>query len=461
MRWGAAWIERRFIQPEEKDSGRVANDFWFLFGVDEGGRHRDDAPMKMGYILFVVAVWAGTSVSGDWTSFLGPHQQPRNDERGLNLDWSAEGPPLVWKRVGGSSYSMPVVAGERVIWFHRVGDEERVECVSLATGETQWQFVYPTAYVDRYGYNNGPRSAPLIHAERVYTFGAEGQLSCLELATGKMVWVRRLNDECKVAQHFFGVAQAPVIHDGVLLLNVGADGSVPGTGGVMGLEAKTGKTLWATGADPASYSTPVVRDVEGATRAFFLTRSGLQVVDPSSGRLIASTPFRSRKLESVNAASPVVWGNRVLVTQCYGAGTAVYALSGAQLAPVWEDKRVLGSHWCTPVLADGKVYSSSGRHESEAVTVCVDAETGRSQWVGPRGLGRSHLLHIQDRFMVLGERGMLTTIAVDSSAYKELSPRVRVIGTPAWAPPVVSQGRLFVRDDREIRCYDLRAKTPE
>ena len=410
---------------------------------------------RLGYFLLLGAC---TVQAADWTSFLGPHQQPRNDEVGLNLDWSSEGPPLLWKRVGGSSYSMPVVAGDRVIWFHRVGAEERVECVSLAAGETQWQFAYPSAYVDRYGYNNGPRSAPLIHGDRVFTFGAEGQLSCLELATGNKVWVRRLNDEFKVPQHFFGVGQAPVIHGGVLLLNVGGDGQVTGSGGLMGLDSATGKTLWVTGTDPASYSTPVVRKVNGAERAFFLTRSGLQVVDPADGRLVASTPFRSRKLESVNAASPVVWGNRVLVTQCYGPGAAVYALEGEQLEPVWADPRVLASHWCTPVLVDGKVYASSGRHESEAVTVCVDAETGESQWAGPRGLGRSHLLHIQNRFMVLGERGVLTTVAVDPKEYRELSPRVRVIGTPAWAPPVVSQGRLLVRDDREVRCYDLRVK---
>ena len=412
--------------------------------------------MKLGCVFLLSGLWAGAVFGGDWRSFLGPHQQPRNDEVNLELDWTAEGPPLLWKRVGGSSYSMPVVAGDWVIWFHRVGNEERVEGVSLATGETQWVHAYPSAYVDRYGYNNGPRAAPLIDNDRVYTFGAEGQFTCLALETGKLIWQRHLNNEFRVPQHFFGVGQAPVLHNGVLLLNVGADAATSEGGGLMGLDAASGKTLWATGSDPASYSTPVVQSVEGADRAFFLTRSGLQVVDPADGKLIASSPFRSRKLESVNAASPVVWGNRVLITQCYGAGAVVYALVGTKLEPMWEDKRVLASHWCTPVLVDGKVYASSGRHESEAVPVCVDADTGQSLWVGPRGLGRSHLLHVQGRFMVLGERGLLTTMAVDPKEYKELSPRVRVIGTPAWAPPVISQGRLLVRDDREVRCYDLR-----
>ena len=191
--------------------------------------------MKLGCVFLLSGLWAGAVFGGDWRSFLGPHQQPRNDEVNLELDWTAEGPPLLWKRVGGSSYSMPVVAGDWVIWFHRVGNEERVEGVSLATGETQWVHAYPSAYVDRYGYNNGPRAAPLIDNDRVYTFGAEGQFTCLALETGKLIWQRHLNNEFRVPQHFFGVGQAPVLHNRVLLLNVGADAATSFASGMAAI----------------------------------------------------------------------------------------------------------------------------------------------------------------------------------------------------------------------------------
>ena len=113
-------------------------------------------------------------------------------------------PPLIWEFTKGTGYASPAIAGDRLVFLHRVGDEEIVECLHAETGATNWRFRYPTDFDDRYGYNNGPRSSPVIDAARAYTMGAQGQLHCLDLETGKLVWKRELQKEYRVVQDFFG-----------------------------------------------------------------------------------------------------------------------------------------------------------------------------------------------------------------------------------------------------------------
>src|SRR5436190_18578425 len=126
--------------------------------------------------------------AADWPQFLGPTRNCTSPETGLARSWPKEGPPKLWQREVGEGYSGPVVAGDRLILFHRVGDNEVVECLDAASGKGHWKFPYPTRYEDDLGKGNGPRSTPLIGDQRVYTLGAEGRLNCLELDTGKKLW---------------------------------------------------------------------------------------------------------------------------------------------------------------------------------------------------------------------------------------------------------------------------------
>ena len=141
------------------------------------------------------------AVTHDWTSFLGPTHNARSTETRLSRTLPA---PLLWEFTRGTGYTSPAIAGSRLVFVHRLGDEEVVECLHPGTGAAQWQFRYPTTFQDRYGYNNGPRSSPVINEDRVYTMGAEGQLHCLGLESGQQVWTRDLRTEYQVSQDFFG-----------------------------------------------------------------------------------------------------------------------------------------------------------------------------------------------------------------------------------------------------------------
>lgn len=389
----------------------------------------------------------------DWPAYLGPHQDGTSRETGLCLDWSETGPPVVWRRSCGDSFSPPVVAGGKLIAFHRVGDDEVVECLDAETGESLWSSHYSTRYVDRYRYNGGPRSSPAIDGDRVYTYGAEGVISCWELATGRRLWQRRLNDELGAPQGFFGVGTPPVIEDRLVLLNPGG----PGGAGVVALDKLTGKTVWQTGACGASYSAPVVATIHGQRVAFFLTKDGLLAAVPRTGEILHEIGFRSSLRESVNAASPVVVADAVLLSAAYGVGSALLRVGRQRLDPLWRNKEALQSHWATPIHCQGYLYGMHGRHPPEAVIRCLEWATGVVRWTSPRLRERLTFTMVQGHFIAMGERGSLMLVEVDPERYVEKA-RLRVLDPPCWAPPVVADGLLYLRNETRLLCLDLRRR---
>ena len=206
---------------------------------------------------------AKDAVTHDWTSFLGPSHNAVSTETRLSR---ALPPPLIWEFAKGTGYASPAISGDRLFFLHRVADEEIVECLHAETGARQWQFRYPTDFEDRYGYNNGPRSSPVIDGERVFTRRGAGATA---LPERRRAAVRsggaHLASEYKVPQDFFGTASTPLIEGSLLVINVGA----PGGPCVVGLEKTTGREVWRAGKEwGPSYASPVPAVVHGKRRVF-------------------------------------------------------------------------------------------------------------------------------------------------------------------------------------------------
>jgi len=394
---------------------------------------------------------AAPAMAEDWPVFLGLRQNSTSAETGLLLDWPDKGPPVVWTKRLGRSYSPPVVAQGVLIAFHRIGDEEVIERLDARTGEARWSFRYPTRYVDRYEYNGGPRSSPAIDGDRVYTYGAEGMLTCLDLAGGKKVWQRALNKELGVPQNFFGVGVPPVIEKDLILINAGG----PDGAGVVGISKKTGETVWKTSDHGASYSAPVVRTIRGERMAVFFTGEGLLVVRPDTGKVLHEFGFRSVYRESVNAASPVVVEDVIFLSASYYVGSIALEVTPEGLKCLWRDKKNMQNHWATSIYHDSFLYGIDGRHEPEAQMRCLDWKTGAVRWASPRGLGRTPFIMAQGHFLALSERGDLALIEVNPDRYVE-KKRVRMLDYPCWAPPVLANGLLYIRNETLLVCLDLR-----
>ena len=427
---------------------------------------------------------AKDAVTHDWTTFLGPTHNAVSTETRLSR---ALPPPLVWEFPKGTSYASPAIARDRLVFVHRVGDEEIVECMHPETGARHWSFRYATDFEDRYGYNNGPRSSPAIDGDRTYTVGAQGQLHCLDLQSGKLVWRRNIAAEYKVPQDFFGTASTPLVEDKLLIHNVGA----PGGPCVVGLDKMTGREVWRAGKEwGPSYASPIPAIVHGRRRIFVFAggestppTGGLMSIDPATGRVDFSFPWRSRSYESVNASCPVIFDNKVFISASYRTGGALLEIRPDFTHRVVWTTQDFGLHWNTPIYRNGFLYGFDGRNEPDASLACIDAATGKAVWRatpewnetfmigGTRrqqllGAYRGSLLAVDGHFLCLGEMGHLVWMDLTPKGYREISHAWLFAARESWALPVLSRGLLYVvQNTRDVvsgngprlLCYDMRA----
>jgi outer membrane protein assembly factor BamB len=405
----------------------------------------------------------GTRKGGvDWPGFLGPDHDSKSPERGLK--WPAEGPRRVWERRLGISYGICSIYRGRAFQFDRSGKNAVLYCLKSETGDELWKFEYPSEYDDMYGYDPGPRCCPVLDGDRVYIFGVEGMLHCLRAADGAVVWKKDTTREFGVVQNFFGVGSTPIVEGDLLICHIGGSpagspgiqsGEVRGNGsGIVAFDKRTGELKYKVTDELASYSSPTLATINGRRWGFVFARGGLVGFDPATGKVDFHYPWRARILESVNASNPVVAGDLVLISECYGVGSSVLKVKPGGADVVWSDgrkrDRALMTHWNTPILVDGFVYGSSGRHTNEAELRCVELATGQVQWTQPR-LTRSSLLYVDGHFVCLGEDGVLrlARLALKSPDGEPL------LKYPAWAAPILSHGLLYVRGKDRLVCLEL------
>src|SRR5436190_9930459 len=179
-------------------------------------------PMLRATILVVLlsTPLAAVLAANDWPQFLGPSRTGVYVGAPLNEKWPSTGPRVIWRKQVGQGLSGPVVAGTQLILFHRVDDREVVECFDALTGASKWRYAYPTTYRDDFGFDEGPRAVPVVANGRIYTFGAQGQLHAVDLATGKGVWSVDTMGRFSVPKAFFGQAGSPLVEDGRVIANV-------------------------------------------------------------------------------------------------------------------------------------------------------------------------------------------------------------------------------------------------
>ena len=429
---------------------------------------------------------ARDAVTSDWASFLGPSHNAVSRETRLSRKLP---PPLIWEFPKGTGYTSPAIVRDRLVFMHRVADEEIVECLHPETGASRWRFRYATAFEDRYGYNNGPRSSPVIDVEngRVYTLGAEGKLHCLDVASGKVTWKRDLQREYKVPQDFFGTASTPLLEGQHLIINVGA----PGGPTVAGLDKTTGREVWRAGREwGPSYASPVPATMHGKRRVFVFAggessppSGGLMSIDPETGKVDFSFSFRSRSFESVNASCPVVFDNKVFISASYRTGGALVEVRPDFTHRVVWTTQEFGLHFNTAIYRDGYLYGFDGRNEPDASLACVDAATGKVIWretpewtdtIEMRGTSREQLtgtyrgslMAVDGAFLCLGEMGHLLWMNLTPKGYQEISRAWLFPARESWTLPALSRGLLYVAQNTRdlvrgtgprLLCYDLRA----
>ncbi len=442
--------------------------------------------MIMKCLIFLAALFSAQA--GDWPHFLGPRADSTSTETNLIDSFPAAGPRILWDAKIGTGYSAPSIRAGQLVLHHRLGGEEIVQAMDPATGKETWKHSYPSAYRDPYGYNNGPRCTPLLTDRFCVTFGAEGKLVCLDVKTGKLVWARDSAKDWEIPEAFFGVGSTPVLEGDTLIVMVGGQPN----SGVVGLDLATGKTRWESVGEKnwtgvpmtgwrgervvkwslsekqASYATPLLATVNGSRQAFCLMRQGLVSLNPTNGAVNFSFWFRAEIPDSVNAACPIVVGNRVLISAAYykvGSVLLEVAPDNKSVKEIWR-ATTLEMHWSTPNLVDGFLYGFSGRNEPDAWFRCVEYQTGKMMWQRDerwRGhaptsptFGRGSTILADGKLYALGEAGLLGIFRPNSEKVVELARwQAPTLRYPCWAAPVLSDRKLFLRSEDRLLAIDL------
>jgi outer membrane protein assembly factor BamB len=379
----------------------------------------------------------------DWPQFLGPARNGTYDGPPVGGE-----PRLIWETGVGAGLAGPVAVGERVILFHRRGDREIVESFERKTGASVWRYEYETTYRDDFGFDEGPRSVPVVAQGVVYTFGAQGVLSAVGLDTGRKRWSVDTRTRFDVPKGFFGAAGAPVVEEGRVLLNVGGREA-----GLAAFDASTGELLWTSGRDEASYSSPVTATISGERLALFLTRDGFVAVDPATGAERHRLRWRSRSRASVNAASPLVVDDVVFLSASYGTGAIALRVKGGALETLWSGDESLSNHYATSVHRDGILYGFHGRQESAPSFRAIELRTGKVLW-SEEGFGAGTVTLAGDELLIVHERGDMLLAAASPEGFRVLS-RERLIPGVIRAYPALSDATLYVRNEGTLAAFDV------
>ena len=407
---------------------------------------------EIGFVLLLlVSLWnPSAAIAEDWLQLLGPRRDGTYKGDDLAESWPETGPPVAWEKEVGHGFSNPVVANDRVIVFHRGGDEELVEALESDTGKPIWTFRYATTYRDGFGFDPGPRAGPVVAGGQIYTFSPQGVLHCIRFGDGKKVWRVNTHQEFGADKGFFGAASTPVVDGSRLLVNVGG----PDGAGIVAFDKDTGRVLWKVTDDEASYSSPVVADISGERLAVFFTREGLQAVHSKTGEVRHALRWRARSNASVNAAVPLVIGDRVFLSSSYGTGAILLDLSGSEPKQVWSSDDAISNHYATNVHKDGYLYGFHGRQEYGQVFRAIHLETGKVAWE-QGGFRAGTVTLAGDRLLILAESGELTMAVASPAGFKVLS-RTMILDGTVRAYPALADGRLYARNESRLVCVDLR-----
>jgi outer membrane protein assembly factor BamB len=386
---------------------------------------------------------SAAAAGSDWPQFLGPHRDGTTTDARLAEGWRQRGLRTVFRASVGEGYSGVAVAGERLFGMEKVSTDERIFARRASDGSMLWTLRTGPSRLDVYG-GLGPRGTPAFSGDRVFVVSAEGDLLALDASSGRIAWRRSLARDLGWRPPAEGTASSPLVADGrVYVMNGGTGGRA-----LAALDRETGRTLWTSQDDRASYASPVRWDTAGVAQALFLAGSTLFAIDPGDGRALWTYPWPTHDL--VNAATPLVLPpDRVFISSGYDQGATLLRVrrrdgGGLAVEEVWRT-REMRNHFNNSVHAEGVLFGFDN-----AMLTAIDVETGQRLW-RERGFGKGSLVKAGRHLVVLSEDGELALLERSREGARVLK-RQRALNGRSWTPPSVAGGRLYLRGISEIVC---------
>ena len=381
-----------------------------------------------------------------WTDFRGPRRDGHYTQTSVRTDWSAQGLDPLWAQPIGGGYASFVVAQGRAFTIEQRRDQEVVAAYDAETGRELWINAWDAHFQEAMG-GPGPRATPTWHAGRLYALGAGGELRALDAGTGDLLWRRNILEDAGAENLQWAMAAAPLIVDDLVVVQPG------GANGwsVAAYRLGTGEVAWHALDDVQAYTSPMLATVAGRRQIVTVTAARAVGLDTVDGALLWEYPWTPPVVP--NMAQPIVFdGNRVFFSSGYGYGAAVIEVARGgdnfDVREIWRNTR-MKNNFSSAVLHEGYIYGMD-----EAILACLDAETGALQWKGGR-YGHGQLLLAGDHLVILTERGDLALVRATPERHEEVGFSPAIEGK-TWNVPALAEGRLLVRNARQMAAFDLR-----
>jgi outer membrane protein assembly factor BamB len=400
-------------------------------------------------LLLLPALSIFAAAPGDWTQWRGPKRDGCSTERGLLRPWPAAGPKLAWKATGlGAGFSSVAVFGQRIFSAGDIGEASYIVALNRADGKPLWK-----AKLGKTGGGPaGPRGTPTVDGDWVFELGQHGDLVCVEAATGREVWRKDLKKD------FGGQCGGWLYSESVLVDGervICTPGGAKGT--LLALQKKTGQVLWRSTAwtDNAEYSSPIVETIGGVRQYIQFTGQSVAGVDAQSGKLL----WRAERAgQTATVPTPIYHDQQVYVSSGYGVGCNLFKVSAAdgtfRAEQVYANKNMVNHHGGV-ILVGRHLYGfSDGKG-----WVCQDFNTGAIVWRN-NGVGKGALTYADGHLYLRseGSKGTVALVEATPDGYKEKGrfDQPDRSGSESWAHPVIAGGRLYLRDQDILLCYDVR-----
>jgi outer membrane protein assembly factor BamB len=384
---------------------------------------------------------------GDWPGFRGADRDGRLNGVQIATDWKAWPPKQLWKQPIGPGWSSYAVVGDRAYTQEQRENDEAVVCYDVNTGAEVWNHVDATRFYEEIG-GAGPRSTPTFADGKLYTFGANGKLNCLDPATGKPVWSRDVAADSGAKVPKWGFSSSPLVAQGIVTVFAGG----PDGKSVLGYHASSGELAWSAGDGTDGYSSPHLEHLHGVDQIVVASDKGLTAFEPAGGKVLWKHDWTmDQTMPRVAQPTPIGDSDVLLGTQMVGMRRVHVGHEGDawSQSQVWETKAI------KPYYNDLVVYKDHAYGFDGNFFTCVALEDGKSKWRA-RGYGNGQVLLLADQGLLLisTEKGEIALVRATPERHQELG-RFKAIEGKTWNHPVLSHGKLLIRNGEEAACFQI------